>query len=294
MSFIRTTSFGGGGGDPFPNLPVSEIGLRSGDVVDQIRVGGNSWGRDGGDDHGSIRLENDEYVSKIELRSGGCLDSVKFTTNKGRSIGGGGGGGDYYELDNIRLLSIGGRCGRVVDQISFTYVENYEPSTVLEENARFVVSYAPPYEEFEEYANSTEKKLESYELVTEHMVNQNYSASVEGEYYVKVTVSTSIQVQDTRTEVIKQALEKEMSSGAKKTQKIPENYVGIKFVTGTLMKGADGKTWMYPTRNTSVSVIPISDWKNVLGHYDLTGELSTQMPGLRDSMQTRGSYVYYG
>ncbi len=294
MSSIRTKSFGGNGGNPFPHILVKEIGLRSGKYVDQIRVSGNAWGRDGGDDHGSITLDSDEYVSKVELRACSLLDYFKVTTNKGRTFEAGGDGGDYQVLDNIRLISIGGRCDHLVDQVSLKYVEDYQPSTIVQANARFIVSYAAPCQEFEEYSSSTEKKLDSYELVTEHMVRQTYSASVEAEYYVKVAASTSIEVQDISRETIHRSLEKELQNGNKRTQRIPENYVGIKFVTGDLMRGADGKTWMYPTHDMVTSVIPIADWQNVLGHYDLTGELHTQMPGLKGAMKENANYVYYG
>jgi hypothetical protein len=293
MSSIRTKSFGGNGGDAFPHTLVNEIGLRTGNVVDQIRVSGKVWGRDGGDDRGSITLEKDEYVSKVELRACKALDYINLTTNKGRTFGAGGDGGDYQVLDNIRLISIGGRCDHVVDQISLKYVEDYQPSTLLQENAKFIVNYAAPYQEFEEYTSSRERKLESYEMVTEHMVRQTYSASVEAEYYVKVAASTSIEVQDTSKETIQKSLEQELQSGTKRTQQIPADHVGIKFVTGNLMRAADGKTWMYPTRDVALSVIAISDWQNVLGHYDLTGELYTQMPGLKSSMSNNGDYVYY-
>jgi hypothetical protein len=137
MSSIRTVYFGGNGGDPFAQTPVNEFGLRAGRYVDQIRVGNYVFGGDGGYDMGSISLDGDEYVSKVELRADQVLDFIRLTTNKGRIIGGGGDGGHYYVLDNIRLISIGGRSGIFVDQVSLKYVEDYSPSQLFSENANF-------------------------------------------------------------------------------------------------------------------------------------------------------------
>jgi hypothetical protein len=69
--------------------------------------------------------------------------------------------------------------------------------------------------------------------------------------------------------------------------------VGILLVQGTIMKGSDDKFWMFPTAEPSYSIIKIADVANVLDHYDLTGELYTQMPGLRSHKKNENGYVYY-
>lgn len=293
MSSIRTNSYGGEGGKEFAMQTISELGLRTGAYVDQIKINGKSHGGNGGTDLGAISLGFNEYISKVDLRSGKYVDNVKFTTNHDRTIGGGGSGGSASTLSNIRVLKIGGRSGAYVDKLSIMYVENYKPSTILQQNVGFILSYTSPFQELYEYENSKTKTYDSYEKVTESMMSQTYSASVEGEYFAKVSASTELQFTNTSLTTIKSELQVELESGSHKTIKINEGYVGILLVQGTMMRSAEGECWMYPTSELSYSVIKIDDYKNVLEHYDLTGELYTQMPGLKAHKVIKNNYVYY-
>ncbi|MCX4029274.1 hypothetical protein H0A36_07305 [Endozoicomonas sp. SM1973] len=294
MSNIVTKPFGGNGGSEFTKQAVRELGLRTGSRVDQIRINGVAHGGNGGSDQGSITLGFDEYINKLRIRSGAEVDYVQFFTNLDRQIGGGGDGGGPSELENIRVLSIGGRSGSRVDKLNIELVENYVPSTVEAKNIGFILSYTSPFQELYEYQDSYQKTVDSYEKVTESMLSQTYSASIEGEYYVKVSASTKIELKSTSMESIKKELQEELKSGSYGKITIKEGYVGVLLVNGTLMKSGEGdQFWMYPTSELSYSVIKISDYKNVLGHYDLTGELYTQMPGLLDYKEIKNGYTYY-
>lgn len=295
MSSIRTMTFGGNGGDVFSMAVFKELGLRTARLVDQIQLNNIPHGRNGGDDRGSITLSSEEYFSKVELRHGQYIDHVTFHTNKGRSIGGGGTGGVASVIENARIMAVGGRSGKYVDNLRIMFIEDYKPSTIVAKNQGFILSYSAPFQEFEEYTDSIYKTADSYEKVTEHMLSQTYKASVEGEYYVKVAASTEIGVKDSTLETVRKELQTELRQGKKTTQKIPEGHVGIKLVTGTIMKGAeDDEHWMFPTSETSYSVIKITDVKNLLGRYDLTGQLDTQMPDLKPYKKEQYGYVYYG
>lgn len=59
------------------------------------------------------------------------------------------------------------------------------------------------------------------------------------------------------------------------------------------MKGSDGKVWMFPTTIVSYAVNATTDYQNVLNHYDLTGELATQMPELIQYKIEKNDYVFY-
>lgn len=295
MSYIRTVSFGGEGGDVFSMAVFKELGLRTDRLVDQISLNNVPHGRNGGKDRGSLTLSSEEYFSKVEIRHDKMIDSVTFHTNKGRSIGGGGTGGVSSTIDNARIMAVGGKSGKYVDNLRIMFIEDYKASTVVAKGQGFILSYSAPFQEFEEYTDSIYRTADSYEKVTEHMLSQTYKASVEGEYYVKVAASTEIGVKDSTLETIKKELQTELKSGKKVTQKIPEGHVGIKLVTGTVMKGAvDDEHWMFPTSETSYSVIKITDVKNLLDRYDLTGQLDTQMPELKQYKKEKYGYVYYG
>jgi len=293
MSSIRTTPFGGNGGSEFGKQIVKEIGLRTGSRVDQIRINGEKHGGNGGTDRGSLTFDDNEYISRVRIRSGSEIDFVDFITNKERSISGGGDGGKSHELENIRVIAIGGRSGSRVDKLEILHIEGYEPSKIIEENAGFILSYTSPFQEFYEYEDSSVRTIDSYEKITESMLRQQYNASVEGEYYVKVAASTEIEIKDTTLTTVKQELHNELKHGSHRTVTIEEGYVGISLVNGTIMEGPDGKFWMYPTSEPSYSVIKIGDTANVLNHYDLTGELSTQMPDLIRHKEKEKGYIYY-
>jgi hypothetical protein len=292
-SSIITKPFGGNGGSEFSRVVFTEIGLRSGSKVDQIRLDNIGHGGSGGSDRGSITLASDEYISKVEIRSGKEVDAVTFTTNKGNSIGGGGTGGGLTVLNGIRVMAIGGRCGKRVDKLDIMYINNYQPSVVQEKQANFILSFSAPFETFEKYESSYAKTVDSYQKVTEQMLNQTYSASVEGEYYIKATASTQIDVKDSTLETVNHELTQELTSSTRTTQTIPEGYVGIFLASGTLMKGADGNFWMYPTGVTSYAVIKTTEADNLLNHYDLTGQLHVQMSGLQQYKKIKNGYVYY-
>lgn len=293
QSFIRTGEYGGNGGNPFPMALVREIGMHAGGFVDQIQINGRSYGLGGGANLGSITLDDDEYISSFTIRSGEFVDSFVITTNKGRTFGGGGSGGNAVTLGNLRVIGIGGSAGEFVDRLSIKFVEEYAPSVIEERNAGFIVAYSAPFQVFEEYNDSFYQTVDSYEKVTEYVMSQQYSASVEAEYYVKVAASTEIAITETSLETVKRELEQKLASGSRRTQTIPGGQVGVKLVHGMVMRGADGTAWMYPTTEPSYSVIPTTDVGNLLGHYDLTGELYTQMPGLRDHRTEKNGFVYY-
>jgi len=292
-SSIKTTPFGGNGGGEFGRQIIKEIGLRTGSRVDQIKINNEKHGGGGGVDRGSMTLNDEEYINRVDIRSATEVDFVKFTTNEDNEISGGGTGGGSHVLENIRVIAIGGRSGSRVDKLGIMYIDEYEPSKVVERNVGFVLSYTSPFQDFYEYNSTREKTIDSYEKITESMLSQKYSASVEGEYYVKVTASTEIELKDSTLTTVRNELERELESGSHKTIKIKENYVGILLVEGTLMKGADAKFWMFPTSELSYSVIKIENYSNILNHYDLTGELYTQMPGLKSHKTIKNGYVYY-
>lgn len=293
MSSIHTSPFGGGGGDAFNMAVIQEVGLRTGNGVDQIRINGAAHGGGGGHDRGSITLDTGEYISRVDIRAGEKVDAVVFTTSNGNTIGGGGSGGDPTTLDNIRVIGIGGSSGDELDKLNIMYVDKYQPSTVMEQNVGFILDFSPPFQKFEEYTDSLYKTVDSYEKITEHMQSQTYSASVEAEYYAKVSASTEIALTDTSTETIKSELETELKAGNRIEQTIPDGSVGVKLINGNLMQGADGAYWMFPISEPAYSVMKISDYANVLNHYDLTGELDTQMPDLKSHRTNQNGYVFY-
>lgn len=290
---IFIDSFGRDGGDQFSAEYIKSIALRTGSEVDAIIINGNQHGANGGDKSATLVFDPDEFISTIQIRSDSRIDYLKFITNTGREIGGGGNGGDYHELNNVRVIAIGGRSGSSLDQIQITYVENYVGSVLVKSKAQFVIGFTPQNTTLKEYEDKTYRTTDSYQNITETMLSQQYNASVEAEYYAKVAASTEIKYVNTSTTTISHELVQELKSGTSKETTIGAGQVGVLLLGGSIMKSSDGKHWMFPTTGLSYAVISIDDYKNVLNHYDLTGELATQMPELIKFRVESDGYVFY-
>ena len=290
---IVINSYGGDGGSQFAPDYIQSLAIRTGSEVDAIIINGSKHGGDGGSISTTLIFDTDEYISSVKIRSGARVDNLIFTTNKGRSIGGGGNGGSYHELTNIRVIAIGGRSGSRLDQIQITYVENYEPSTLVESRGQFVIGFTPQNTVQKEYTENTYKTTDSYQNITETMLSQQYNASVEAEYYAKVAFSTEIKYVNTTTTTISHELTAQLTEGKSTEVTVKDGQVGVLLLNGTIMKGSNGVVWMYPTTIVSYAIIAITDYQNVLNHYDLTGELATQMPELIKYKIEKNDYVFY-
>lgn len=290
---IVINSYGGDGGSQFAPDYIQSLAIRSGAEVDAIIINGTKHGGDGGGMSTTLIFDTDEYISTVKIRSGSRVDNLTFITNKGRSIGGGGGGGSEQILTNIRVIAIGGRSGARLDQIQITYVENYEPSTLVESRGQFIIGFTPQNTIQKQYTENTYKTVDSYQNITETMLSQQYNASIEAEYYAKVAFSTEIKYVNTNTTTISHELTQELKNGTYREMAVNAGQVGILLLNGTIMKGSDGKIWMFPTTVVSYAVIAITDYQNVLNHYDLTGELATQMPELIKYKVEKNDYVFY-
>ncbi len=211
------------------------------------------------------------------------------------SGGGGDGGSGGIPINNIRVLGIGGSVGQYVDSLQIMYITNYEPSTLIAQNASFIISFSAPNEVFTTYQDTSYRSLDSYTIVTEHTQAQQYSASVEAEYYAKVAASAQLSITDLTSKTILQELETKIATGLTSTQTIAAESVGVKMVTGNLMQEPNSdKYWMIPTSEQSNLVLSIDDFSPLLGSYDLTGLLYRQVPGLEDNLvPDQNGYVYY-
>ncbi len=201
----------------------------------------------------------------------------------------------------MRLLTIGGSAEGpwdgylVVDRLDLTYVANYKASEIVESDARFIIRFVPQGIDLEQYEKSTENTVYAYTQVTSHMENQEYSASVEGEYYAKVTAATKLSIQDTETKTIHHELQQTLEHSEKTTVHVSEGHVGCAIVNGTIMQGAKGNNqcWMFPTGAVQFVVVNMDDLDLLLNTYDLTGLLDAQVKGLKKHRTHRNGYVYY-
>lgn len=116
---------GGNGGSQFVGVAPRTVRLRTGAYVDRITLNGSVHGGGGGQPAGALQLRPEEYINRVVVRHGSYVDRLELYTNFGRSIVGGGAGGNPTVLNNIRVLTIGGRAGSYLDQIQITYCRDY-------------------------------------------------------------------------------------------------------------------------------------------------------------------------
>lgn len=124
-------SYGGGGGSDFNHYhynglggAIHEICVRSGSRLDRIEV--NYAGRKmahggGGGDWDCFPLNSGETITRVIIRTGSEVDSIRFVTSAGRwSRKYGGNGGDERTLSapaGKHLMALYGRSGSRVDRL---------------------------------------------------------------------------------------------------------------------------------------------------------------------------------
>lgn len=105
--------FGGNGGmhriEEFNNVKkLCRIEARGGCLVDSLmftwllddneKVTGTYFGGNGGSGPSILELDDNEYITKINIRSGRLIDSLEFITSKGNSMAVGGTGGSLNQI----------------------------------------------------------------------------------------------------------------------------------------------------------------------------------------------------
>ncbi|MDR3602319.1 MAG: hypothetical protein P4L49_17845 [Desulfosporosinus sp.] len=295
-SRIVTKYFGGNGGGQFPeHVNIKTIGINCGAFIDQIRINGHVYGGDGGSKMEDITLSSGDYISNLEIRCGQFIDNLKFTFNNKVTYGGGGGGGSPITLNKIRVISIAGRAGQYVDQLAIKYVENYEPSSIIDKNAKFILNFFAPDTQTIEYKETEKRTLDFYQLVTEKMMETKMSSSVEAEYGAKISASLEIGFKDTETKTISSTIEDILKKSETMTTTVDDNHIAIQLMSGTLMQGDDGSYWVMPgdPQTFKTITIKLTDLYSVNNCYDMTQTLALQMTGISKYKTTNYGFDYY-
>ena len=139
-SYLKSKKFGGDGGTVFDHGNFEHIAkisiMHDGHAVHQIS-GTYSGGRkiSSGNDKGDLvelNFQQGEYVNKITVRHNRLIQSLKFDTNRGRTLGPAGGDGwkllgkdkkgeeeEIFAPDGYKLCGFSGSAGNYLDSIIF-------------------------------------------------------------------------------------------------------------------------------------------------------------------------------
>lgn len=295
---IKTEIFGNnndGSMKAFIDIPkqfIEEIRIYADKDVYGLEINGTDYGN-AKKEKGSITLEEDEYINYIQVRSGARIHSLNITSSAGKSIGGGSHEGNKTILENIRLLTLSAKAGTTLDELEITYIQDYTPSTLIAEKVEVILDYKTPNTLWTTTESQTTTLLYSYEKVTKKMKEDSYNANVEGEMYLKASASTSIKFTDTTIETIYKEIQEVLQSGLSTTITTGEDEIILIKCICNILQSSDGKYWMNPLASSSPSLIKMSETKNMLGCYDLTGLLYTQVSALKRHKVDKTGYVYY-
>ena len=274
----RTTfTYGGGGGSPFPANSPHSVGLRSGDMVDAIIINDQHYGGNGGGNPTIQTLGPDEYWSAFTIRSGDKIDHLKLVSSSQRVVEGGGGGGSQDSHDTLRIISIAGRCGDLVDQLAWTS-SSLQAVNSEESNVEVVLDVRTGGQTIKHFTNQTVRTAHSYQLVTQKKCGMDVNASAEGEYFAKFSASTSYKTSDSGTQSIQdessQAVETGDSAPSRRSPRTRRLSLSAGWTSWPIPAATAG--WSRPPTptgaccRTTVSAISCS------GEYDLTVGAATQ------------------
>ena len=132
MAYSRSAAYGGNGGDAFADnlteiTALVGINIRSDVLLDSIQGGfvttsgstvtGTKYGGGGGNPS-TIKLDQGDYIVRIDGRAGEKIDQIKFTTARGAQYGPyGGGGGEPFTISGVHVGGFFGRSGALIDQL---------------------------------------------------------------------------------------------------------------------------------------------------------------------------------
>ena len=291
---IVTKTYGGNAGGEFNIQAVKSLGLIHGKWIDALLLNDKRYGGTGGGTTPTRTLDSDEYIHQVKIQGGKYVDGIEFTTNKGNKISGG-----HFRspvlIKNIRVIGLGGKSGRFLDQIKIKYIENYKPSTLKEENQEVVIQIIPPGKRIETSEREETMKLTVSELMMELMFSQENDSTVSafGDFMAKLSLETEYQF-TTRSELRNEI--KKLKESETKTYYEPPSltYAGLEIISVDIYSDENGFTWFMPKGKPNIVTVPIeTGLSQNIKIYDLTGVLGAQIPSLANQKETKYGYDYY-
>lgn len=243
----------------------------------------------------TLLLDDDEYINKIRWELGrdnvwqiNAIMHVWFQTNKGKTLGW---VSDNLDIDTNtlegRVIGLGYVGSSGVENLRIQFFDGWEShwDSSPAGSANFILHMEPPGSKWTEYTLTTQAQAKTWERAAESVLSQGVTASIEAEFFVKVSAEVSIQATQTDKSTVTSAIESKLDKSTTSELSIPVDSVGLLIVTGQIMKapgsqsqaGYGPKYWMYPLTNAGYVVIPLTDSHSLLGHYDLTGRVADQM-----------------
>lgn len=278
----RQRSFGGSGGGEFPRQVLARLAMTHGRVGSPVRVrrlwlNDNVYGT-GGSWRGEIRLSGSRYINRLIIRHDRYVDRVWAYTNDGQRVlaGGWNEGVEETRLDNIRVVSIGGRHGAWIDQLDITWIEDYAPAQVVASNEPMIFRYFAPGTTLERTEVASFSTLEAIEEVTSQTRAKSVGVDVGVELaFEAITAAFGTEAEQSVTSsqvlTIRSQTERFLSLTDKVTREMGDQH-GFLVGTGRLMRDSTGNIFPVPEETLYATYDDsITDLQGLSGYINFKG-----------------------
>ena len=272
----RTMVLGGGGGTAFGLTNPKSIGLRSGPLVNAIIINGLQHGGGGGSATSIESLDGDDYWSQILVHSGNVIDYLSLTSRDGRTVAGGGGGGTPLNLQNVRIMAIGGRAYEFVDSLLIDVVIDYVASECVVKNATIVLDMAIAGSTIEKFQSQNDRFLDSYQKVLQIMESYKTNVSADAQQVGKISSSVDYELTITDTTTVKHDIEQILLKSLRQTVTVGAGTTAFLLAKADIMKDSDGNHWLSPTTDATWGLKAPAEYSALVGLYDLTSAVQFQ------------------
>jgi hypothetical protein len=277
LSVKTTQEFGGGGGNPFEMEYPNSLGVRAEGYVDALILNGINHGGGGGNGLPEQELGDGDYWSEFEVHSAKYVDWLRIRSKNGLELSGGGTGGEKrVAVQGARILRIGGAGEGYLDRIKIEYIQNYQPSTTIDDDAQAVLDCRPGGQKITTYRDEKVATAQAYERITEQSLEFTFNTSAEGEFYGKFSASTGLKTTNSTKTDIKTSSKQALNTGQIFEETLGPDEAAFLIARIHIMQDSDGHYWVYPPLPPTWTKLPTSQFKNLVGYFDFTSGTTTQ------------------
>ncbi|MEL7115469.1 MAG: hypothetical protein AAGP08_07730 [Pseudomonadota bacterium] len=146
---------------------------------------------------------------------------------------------DYFDVvngNNILVTAIGVNAGSYLDALQVALVKSFQPSTLATEPEGETEVYAVigsilPGGKLTTYTQQVDQKVHAFSQSETQSNSVSVTASVEGEYFVKASMSTTVGFEYSKTDSISSQFSSTLTSAVTKEQEVPAGYVAVLLCT---------------------------------------------------------------
>jgi len=273
QSNIIVVTIGGTGGGTFPLQSPAIIGMRSGSVVDALILNLKKYGGNGGSATDMIQPTGPNYFNYFSAGSKSrnghpVVGFLSFGTTDGALVKAGS-AQPSRTIDNCRVLSVGGKSGKVLDQIEVQLVTNYSASNNVVKTAPAVFGLIPPGSTYSDYQTQSAKNAQTYTYTSTFMTSVKVNASAAGEYYAQWSASTELTTTYSSMESIVQESDTYIESQKKIDIPVPVGSSAFLIGSVTIWADSSGTNWIQPDTSLSLNwvVLQESQYDRLIGSY---------------------------